>query len=174
MHFSRFTFLAACLGIGTYIAFMLLDNVPPYVWDVEKSYALPSPAIDGGRVTVFWKIKTVNRICPASSQRTFRDASTRDLDKDGNRIPYSGDLVATYDATPAASSVRSTDDRIVRTFVLPRGLPTTVDYSSHVCFSCNPLQKIWPLCLDTPELTFEVSPNKGADLEPDQTGKMRP
>lgn len=129
--------------IGCWVGWMYLDNEPPYVWDASASYVTPNPTEDGSRVSVNWKM-TVKRLCPGSSQRTLTDAET-------------GQTVATYDSTPAALSVKVGDTRLIRTFVLPRGLPPLVGYSSLVCFSCNPLQAYFPLCVRTPELLFNTT-----------------
>jgi hypothetical protein len=131
-------------ALGAWLAVMRLDSRPPYEWDATRSVVSPDPAPQAGRVSVEWHMK-VNRVCPGSSQRVLTDAST-------------GQTVATYDATPAALSVSVGDQTLNRTFVLPRGLPPRVGYRSTVCFECNALQTLFPLCVTTPTLTFNVEP----------------
>jgi hypothetical protein len=138
---EKLLYLIALL-VGSWIGWMYLDNKPPYEWDATRSVVSPNPAPQAGRVSVEWFMK-VNRICPGSSQRILTDAST---DR----------TVATYDATPAALSVKMGDQTLIRTFVLPRGLPPKVGYRSTVCFQCNALQAFFPLCVTTPTLTFQV------------------
>lgn len=129
-------------AFGGWIGWMLLDRQTPYVYFAEESYVTPDPAPDGGRVTVDWKLR-INRLCPGSSLRTLADADT-------------GRTVVTYDATPIIQAVQISDERLVRTFVLPRGLPPLVSYRSTICFRCNALQAFFPLCQSTPTLTFRV------------------
>lgn len=135
---------AGCATLGLWVAWMYLDIAPPYEWSAAESNISPQPARDGEMIAVSWKMK-VNRLCPGSSQRILIDAAT-------------GQTVATYDATPAALSVRTGDEKLIRTFQLPRGLPPLVGYRSTVCFRCNPLQAVFPLCVTTPTLTFRVAP----------------
>lgn len=137
---------AGCATLGLWVAWMYLDDAPPYMWSAGESYVSPQPAADGGMIAVSWKMK-VNRLCPGSSQRILVDANT-------------GQTVATYDATPAALSVSTGDERLIRTFQLPRGLPPLVGYRSTVCFRCNLLQAAFPLCITTPTLIFAVVPRE--------------
>lgn len=134
--------IAGSAFMGLWVAAMYLDHEPPYEWDSGRSVVSPNPAPQASRVSVEWHMK-VNRLCPGSSQRILTDAAT-------------GRTVATYDATPAALSVRMGDQTLIRTFVLPRGLPAEVGYRSTVCFQCNALQAFFPLCVTTPTLTFQV------------------
>ena len=133
-------------GLG-WLAFMMADNEPPYEYDAERSFIVPSKAHDGEQVTVMWKLKTVNRICPGSNRRVLFDPTTRVI-------------LASYDPTPAAVSESIKDGYLNRTFLLPRALPAgLIGYRANVCYECNPFQRfIKPLCVATPELFFSVVP----------------
>jgi hypothetical protein len=132
------------VAFGGWLGWMMLDRELPYAYFADESFVTPDPAPDGGRVTVDWRLR-VNRLCPGSSLRTLTDVDT-------------GRTVVTYDATPIIQSVRIADDHLTRTFMLPRGLPPRVGYRSLICFRCNVLQALFPLCQSTPTLTFNVKP----------------
>lgn len=127
-------------------AFMYLDTVPPYEFDVSQSYIVPDPAEDGQQITVNWKVKE-NRICPGVNYRTLIDPKTRAV-------------VATYDPVAALTRMEGEDlsgGYLRRTFLLPAGpLPAEMDYRARTCFSCNPLQRLYPFCVQTPLLRFRI------------------
>ncbi len=86
---------------------MAADNVPPYEYDVAESTIVPDLVEnESQQVTVRWKIKKVNRICPGSNQRQLFD-------------PKTGVILATYDPQPAAISSSIIDGYLPRTFNLP-------------------------------------------------------
>ncbi len=126
------------------IAYMTADTQPPYEFDVSQSYVVPSTTPAGRQILVHWKISKVNRVCPGSITRFVVDQRT------GARV--------SYDPAPAASNVESNDEWLDRTFFLP---PETVPgmkwYYSDGDYSCNPLQRIYPLRVRTPRLSFEVT-----------------
>jgi hypothetical protein len=133
-------------GMFAWVAFMMADNEPPYEYDAEQSYIVPSKAHDGDQITVKWKLAKVNRICPGSNRRVLFDPKTHVI-------------LASYDPTPAAVSDSIEDGYLNRTFLLPRGvLPSgKIGYRANVCYECNIFQKIIkPLCIATPNLFFQV------------------
>ena len=137
--------IACCLALGSWIGWMTLDNDPPYHWEGSpQSYISPDPGSQGGYVTANWKLTKVNRLCPATLQRFFRNHET-------------GEMVATLDTTEASRSVKFGDQKLPRSFQLPPNLPPVTDYSTLVCFECNAYQRlISPLCIMTPTITFHV------------------
>jgi hypothetical protein len=129
-----------------WLAFMVADNTPPYVYDSENSFIKPAQADDGAQITVMWKIKTINRICPGASVRTLFDPKTKVI-------------LASYDPAPAAISSSISSGYLNRTFQLPRSVlpPGQIGYRATVCYECNLYQKLAkPLCITTPDLFFEV------------------
>jgi hypothetical protein len=119
---------------------MYLDRQVPY--EHIKGEIVPDPTPQHAQVSLPWDIK-VNRLCPGNVQRVLFDADT-------------GDMVAAYDRTPSSISVKMGDTKLVKTFQLPLSLPARVRYTANVCFSCNPLQHIWPIFVQTPELYFST------------------
>ena len=128
-----------------WLAFMAADNLPPYEYDAENSFIIPSIADDGDQIRVMLKIKKVNRICPGSNRRVLFD-------------PVTKVHIATYDPTPAAISNSIIDGYLNRTFLLPKSLPSgPIGYRATVCYECNLLQKFFkPLCVITPDLFFAI------------------
>lgn len=132
---------AIAIGFGG-CAYLLADNQPPYIYDIEQSYVIPSRASPGHQVAVHWSIK-VNRLCPGSIVRTIVDART------GARM--------SYDPTPGDMTIEPTDTVLDRTFLLPQGMGLGPKiYRANAEYACNPLQRIWPLKVQTPDLLFEV------------------
>lgn len=121
-----------------------LDNEKPYTYYVRESYAIPSPAHEGESLTVCWKIRIKNRLCPGTNRRILFD-------------PESRAAFTSYDPVPLAQSHDIRGDLLCRSFALPRRvLPTgPVGYRAHLSLRCNPLQYIWPLEFDTPDLLFQ-------------------
>jgi hypothetical protein len=131
-----------------WVAFMAADNTPPYEYDTEKSYIIPARAADGDQITVVWKIKKINRICPGANKRELFDPQTKVI-------------LATYDASPAAVSGTIVQGYLNRTFKLPRSIlpPGRIGYRATICYECNLFQKLArPLCVTTPDLFFEIVP----------------
>lgn len=126
-----------------WLAYMVGDNQPPYSYIVEQSYVIPNPSQSGHQVQVHWQFK-INRLCPGSIVRTVVDAKT------GAKF--------SYDPTPALGTVRGGDDHLDRTFFLPDGIrPGPKLYRANAEYICNPLHRIWPLKVQTPDIPFEVS-----------------
>lgn len=126
-----------------WLAFMLADNQPPYSYIVEKSFVRPNPAHSGRQVTIHWEFK-INRLCPGAIVRTIVDARTK--------------AKVSYDPTPALGTVAMGDTSLERTFFLPEEmLPGPKLYRANAEYICNPLHRIWPLKVQTPDLAFEVT-----------------
>lgn len=129
---------------------MMLDNDPPYVYDVTGSYLIPEKTQAGHQITVHWKFSKINRVCAGDVQRTIVDA------RSGART--------TYDPVPVAlmsTMTRSINDEYLdRTFALPSGIvPGPKIYRANAEYFCNWLQRFWrPLKVQTPDLFFEVLP----------------
>jgi hypothetical protein len=132
--------LAVLFGL---VAFMAADNQSPYTYIVEQSYVRPNPAHSGRQVTVHWELK-INRICPGVIVRTIVDARTK--------------AKVSYDPAPALVTVKAGDTSLERTFLLPEEmLPGPKLYRANAEYVCNPLHRIWPLKVQTPDLAFEVT-----------------
>lgn len=124
-------------------AYMVADRTPPYEYDASRSYIIPLITLTGRQMTVHWQFKRVNRICAGSITRYVVD------DKTKTRF--------SYDPTPAASTIDIGEDHLDRTFFLPQGIPPGKKwYYADAEFACNPLQRLYPLRVRTPRLSFEV------------------
>lgn len=118
----------------------------PYKYIIEGSHIRPPVPEDGQDITSVWKVEPVRKLCPATSRRELSD-------------PKSEAILANYTPTPRVTTVKLGDREIVKTFTLPKGtLPyeVDIDYRSLICFSCNPLQYVYPKCVWTPRLKFQV------------------
>lgn len=126
-------------AFGSWLAVMAADNQVPY--DYLSGEISPNPARAGSRVTLKWYIKT-HRICPVSIRRLLTDVN--------------GKVVAVFDPLPYSQTVEMGDKELPKTFLLPDSLPAQVTYNALACFKCNALQALFPLCVDTPRITFNV------------------
>lgn len=148
--------LAAVFSVGAFgpLMFMALDREPPYERIAGK--ISPDDPAAGGIIEVEWAIRT-NRICaPAANRNVSR------------RIIDSHKVVWDFEETPSVygRELSANPDRIVRVFALPAGIAGgTATYHSSACFSCWPIQQLWPICIDHPDIAFTVratpSPNPG-------------
>lgn len=141
---SGYAFCSAAIALmvsAGFISFLLADNQPPYEYDVDKSYIKPNPALPGRQVTVHWALK-VNRPCKGFIVRSIIDAKTR--------------VIVSYD--PIASLGRPPNEQYMeRTFYLPENIESgTKIYRVNGEYSCNILQRFWPLKVQTPDLYFEI------------------
>jgi hypothetical protein len=127
---------------GAWIVYMWQDNRLPTEYMEVGAKILPDPVEDGGRVTVHLNVRR-NRVCPGYVHRLLRDVTT-------------GKIVAIYDPIPISLAWTVGDVETAKTFELPEGLPSYVKYQAKVCFRCNPLQEIFPLCTDAPDIVFSV------------------
>jgi hypothetical protein len=129
--------------VVTPVAFMFFDQMPPYVYDGENSYVVPTKTEAGRQMTVHWRLKKINRVCIGSITRYVVDQKTT--------VRYS------YDPTPAARTAEIDDMTLSRTFFLPPDVtPGRKWYYADAEFACNPLQRLYPLRVRTPRLSFEV------------------
>lgn len=126
------------------VSYMAFDNQPPYEYDVEHSYIVPSVTPAGRQMTVHWKLTKVYRVCVGSITKHVVDQDTT--------VRFS------YDPTPAARTIDIIDgDVLHRTFFLPPDVTTGMKwYFADGEFACNPLQHFYPLRVRTPRLSFEV------------------
>jgi hypothetical protein len=136
-----FSALVSALIIAP-VSYMMADNQVPYEYDYATSYMFPArPHLDR-QVTMHWVIRRVNRICPGHIVRIITDES-------GARV--------TYDPTPAAMDIHLGDKYMDRTFFLPPNLkPGPHFYKNVGYYACNPLQRFWPLVVETRAVPFEV------------------
>jgi hypothetical protein len=134
----RFTIIASALLLVGLPMFWALDNSPPYSYDAGE--VVPDPAPDGAQVSVHWRLE-IHRICPGIIQRQIVDAR---------------DEIHNYDPVLAASP-EDVSPEFWATFKLPLGLPAgPARYRVHASYSCNPLQRWWPLHVTTPEIRFTL------------------
>lgn len=125
------------------LAYMLADVQPPYEYDAEHSYIVPSTTPSGRQMLVHWHFVRVNRVCPGAITRYIVDQRT------GARL--------SYDPTAAARTIDVGDKYLDRTFYLPAAIsPGMKWYYSEGEYACNPLQRLYPLRVRTPRLSFEV------------------
>lgn len=136
-------------AVSATAAFMLADTEAPYIYHADKSFILPEFAEGGDQMTVYWRV-TINRRCEGFTQRVLFD-------------PRTGVILATYDAAPMVpktnivSEIAGDGPYSVRTFLLPQVIQKgKIGYRSAVCYSCNPLRRLIPVCTFTPDLFFEV------------------
>lgn len=141
----RFYVMLSCVVSFCIIApvtYMALDNTPPYEYALGDSYVLPSKTPTGTQLLVHWHFAKVNRFCPGFTTRIIVDQ------KSGAKIEY--------ESTPVSRDVEN--NHLDRTFFLPPMMnPGPKIYRVKLEFYCNPLQRIWPLRLQTPDLPFEVT-----------------
>jgi hypothetical protein len=125
---------------------MWQDNVLPTEYMEYGAKIIPDPVEDGGRIVVQIRVRR-NRSCPGYVHRLLRDAET-------------GKVVAIYDPIPVSLTWAYGDTETAKTFEIPEGMPPRVKYQAKVCFRCNPLQELFPLCTDVPDIVFSVIPAK--------------
>lgn len=129
------------------VVYMLADNQQPYVYDAERSYAEVHvySAKDAMKLHVHWQLKTINRVCPGYSVRVIADRRSG--------------AHTNFDHLPLRDSIDLNEGGAFdRVFSLPSGItPGPKWYYTELYYSCNPLQRIYPLVGTTPRLGFEIT-----------------
>ncbi len=126
------------------ILWMALDRDPPYI--NSNGRVVPAKPPKNSNVTIEWDIKAVR-----SCQPTEYSSVTRTIvDARGVRHVYAP-ISATY-----GTIEQFRPDEIKRTFRLPLNVTGEVSYSANVCYACNPIQVLWPVCFTTPTIRFSI------------------
>lgn len=126
------------------ITYWALDNQRPYVFFGDESYIIPTAAQGNDQMIVSWKVR-VFRQCDGIVRRELFDPRTQVI-------------LSIYDPQPAhKNNMPLGDGQFNKTFLLPKMIqPGRIGYRARLEYSCNPLQRIWPISYVTPELFFEV------------------
>ncbi len=145
---QRQAIIAVFVSVG-FIAPVLwwaMDRAPPY--DRISGEVLPLEPMPGDQIQVHWTIKTHKMCGPSAANNVTR------------QIVDSQKIVWSFDTSPSTfGRLLPVDnpDRIVRIIMLPQSVaPGPATYRSRACFACNPLQYIWPVCVDKPEIPFTI------------------
>lgn len=139
--------VAAFIAIAIFapILWMALDRAPPFVV-TNGRIDPPNPAMNG-LITVTWDVKSTRSCQPSSNATVTRTI----VDSKGVRHSYAP-VHAVY-GTPEQHEA----DEIKRRIPLPENITGHARYSSVACYACNPLQELWPICIQMPEVDFEIS-----------------
>lgn len=135
------------------VMWMALDRDPPYVrLSGEIVPANPAP---GDFISVEWNIK-VNKVCRPNVPRNI---TRQIITTTGHIIDY--EPIEGVFGSDIDSTTNIPRRELVRTFQLPPAITSgPAIYRSRACFACNPLQTFWPVCIDTPDLQFEIKDAK--------------
>lgn len=144
---TKISMTAAFIAVALFapVFWMLLDRDPPYVrTSGEMIPANPEP---GAFVSVKWTIQ-VERVCspsvPRNVTRTVVDAKG---------------VIHDYEPVDGIYGTKNqeTAGGITREFQLPLSIAQGhARYHSSACFACNPIQHFWPVCIDTPDIPFDI------------------
>jgi len=134
-------------GLFGPVLFLLFDREPPY--DRIVGSISPENPEPGSAIETSWRIRT-NRTCEPAKDRNV----TR-------QIIDSHNVVYTFDEVPSVYgrnvTAQDSPSSIVRVFALPMNIaPGPARYRSRACFACNPLQHLWPICIDRPDIEFNI------------------
>ena len=135
------------VSVGTWFAYMsVIDTEPPfqYLTEEQGSRIVPSPVKSEGVVKTEWQLTKVTRDCPRQIERLYYSIDT-------------GELITTQDATPLQMTVKKSATQLSRSFNLPPNLPPRTGYRARACFQCNFLQRFYPICILSPQLTINIS-----------------
>lgn len=126
------------------LLWFVLDREPPYM-RLNGVIDPPVPKPEDW-IKVVWQIHPLRNDCrpigPRGLTRTIIDGAGQVIDIDPVDTLYDGG------SSP-----------IVRSFQLPRGAtPGHSRYRASACFACghNPLHYLWPICVDKPEISFDI------------------
>lgn len=143
---NRTSMVAAFVSVALFgpALWMVLDRDPPFV--VTNGRVDPITPVVNSSISVTWDVHPV-RSCQPSSSATVTRAI---VDSKGVKHVYAP-VPAVY-GTPAQREV----GEIHRMIPLPNNIIGPARYSSVACYACNPIQKYWPICIELPEIPFEI------------------
>ncbi len=137
---------ALSIAIVGPLTWMIMDREPPYTRLAGEM--IPAHPRQGDFVSVRWTID-VHKLCPPSEPR---NVTRRVVDSVGTFTDY-----APVEGVFGASGRGVQQQSITRAFQLPSSIePGPARYHSTACFACNPVQKLFPVCVSTPEIQFTI------------------
>lgn len=143
--------VAAFIAIAVFapILWMVMDRAPPFIV-TNGRIDPPNPAMNSS-IVVTWDVKSTRSCQPKSNATVTRTI----VDSKGVKHTYAP-VHAVY-GTPEQHE----PDEIKRRLPLPENITGHARYSSIACYACNPLQELWPICIQMPEVDFEISDPRG-------------
>jgi hypothetical protein len=156
---SRMAGLFFAVAIFAPIFWWAIDREPPFIRDNgiitpadPKECGLGKDAPQGALVPgscahVDWSITSIRTCLPSGRYSVTR--WIHGVTHDGRwPLPSVGSVL----------TAKNLPSEFSRSFVIPLDMPAgTANYGSSACFACNPLQHlIFPICVDKPEISFEV------------------
>ena len=145
-HIMRQVTLATFVSVAivTPLLWLLLDRDPPFTY--EKVEIEPNTIPQSGDAYVTFYIKRGRRACDAGL--VYREL----LDSAGK--------LHVFDPVVRARPPELGEGQFTRIFKVPNAMePGRAFYRGISCYPCNPLQSWlrWPVCLPTPEVSFNVT-----------------
>lgn len=131
------------IGVVAPVLWMALDRTIPY--EITNGWIDPPTPHRGEDIVVSWDIRPV-RACRPYSGRVTQVI----IDSRGFRH------VATPDTASYGTPQQYGPNKLRRTVMLPPHISGPTKYYAEDCYSCNPLQTIWPVCWPTPVLDFII------------------
>jgi hypothetical protein len=125
---------------------MLLDRDAPFIVTSGRIDP-PNPKVNGS-IVVTWDVRSTRSCQPSSGSTVTRTI----IDSKGVKHTYAP-IHAVY-GTPEQRE----PDEVKRTIPLPENITGPAKYSSVACYACNPLQELWPICIQMPEIAFDIEP----------------
>ncbi len=122
------------------VIWMAFDRDPPYI--ITNGRIDPPVVAANGEYVVIWDVKTL-RQCEVNAGSSV---ATYIIDTNGERH--------SYDTTAGGYVGQSDIVKVKRMLDVP---PGPAKYYSRVCYSCNPVQELLPVCFDTPVINFVVA-----------------
>jgi hypothetical protein len=132
------------LGIVVPISFWVFDRSSPVV--IEKAYiASPQPLIPGKPFRIGYRVIR-ERLCPFTAEPVMFDG---------------GDLRHTWGGERFASGgAQGKDDYFIERIMPPGAKDGVGTYFAVLSYECNPVQKLWPVRIQTPAVTFVIGKSK--------------
>ena len=143
-----------CAIVVAPITWMLVDREPPYTrvagWVMPPA---PGGAIRrGDEISIEWAIDIRRQCTPLK----MRNVTRRIIDSTGRYYDYEP-VEINFDNGPGGGHKRI----VVRPFKLPRAIETgRTKYHSAACYYCNPIQQLFPICINAPEIEFIIEADR--------------
>jgi hypothetical protein len=125
---------------------MSADREPPFV-RLPESRIIPFDVRSEQTFDVHWELYVnTHRVCHPVGlvKRSIIDSAGK---------------VTSFEDVPSIADPKNLRTKLDRQLKLPMGITTgPARYHAETCFACNPVQKLWPICITQPDIPFNVLP----------------
>jgi hypothetical protein len=129
------------------VTYMAADREPPF-YRTEESHIVPNAVRLEEPFEAKWvlHVNKSRRCVPVGLvHRTIIDSAGG---------------VKELEPVPAIADLNNKSSQLTRQMIMPMGVTAgPARYHAEACFACNPIQRLYPICITEPDISFTVLPH---------------